>query len=477
MVLGATGAGKTTLINGMVNYILGVGWEDNFRYKLIHEGTGRSQAESQTSSITAYDLHYRAGFQIDYSLTIIDTPGFGDTRGITRDKLLTDQIREFFTSPDGVDQIDAVCFVAQASLAHLTPTQKYVFDSILSIFGKDIAENIRILVTFADDQVPPVLEAINVAEVPCPKDKKRVPVHFKFNNSAIFAQRPAPDNSVNKRGPDDSSEEEEDSDTFDAMFWKMGSNSMRKFFSALSKMETKSLRLTKEVLRERQQLEAAIEGLQPQIKMGLTKLEEIRKTQHQLDLDANKDFEYEVDVHVPFRVNIPEWGKYATNCQTCQFTCHYPCRVPFDVFQMLCKAMSWRGYCTVCPNKCASSVHSSQKYRFVCEARKKIRTHTELKERYEKVSGEKMKQQKVMEELLQEFSNVQSVVLKQIEKSSQCILKTEEIALRTNALSTSEYIDLLIQSEKEEVKPGFLERIQLLNEIKRQAEKMEQGLD
>ncbi|XP_060706697.1 uncharacterized protein LOC132832633 [Hemiscyllium ocellatum] len=296
MVLGATGAGKTTLINGMVNYILGVGWEDNFRYKLIDEGTGRSQAESQTSSITAYELHHRVGFQIDYSLTIIDTPGFGDTRGITRDKLLTDQIREFFTSPDGVDQIDAVCFVARASLARLTHTQKYVFDSILSIFGKDIAENIRILVTFTDVQVPPVLEAINVAKIPCPKDKKGFPVHFKFNNSAIFAQRP----------------EEEDSDIFDAMFWKMGSNSMRKFFSALSKMETKSLRLTKEVLRERQQLEAAIEGLQPQIQMGLTKLEEIRKThealnQHQLNLDANKDFEYEVDVQVPVQVNIPEW--------------------------------------------------------------------------------------------------------------------------------------------------------------------------
>ncbi|XP_062910819.1 uncharacterized protein LOC134349826 isoform X2 [Mobula hypostoma] len=299
MVLGATGSGKTTLINGMINYILGVEWGDNFRYMLIQEETGRSQAESQTSTITAYKLHHQVGFNIDYSLTIIDTPGFGDTRGISRDKEITDNIREFFTSPQGIDQIDAMCFVAQASLARLTQTQKYVFDSILSIFGKDIAENIQILVTFADGKRPPVLETLKVAEVPCPKDKNGVPVHFKFNNSVIFAQCPAPGNATNKRSDD--SGEEEDDDNFDAMFWKMGTNSMKKFFRALNTMEPRSLVLTEEVLRERKQLEAAMKGLQDQIQVGLTKLEELKKTKqvlekHQNKLDENKDFEFEVDV-------------------------------------------------------------------------------------------------------------------------------------------------------------------------------------
>uniref|UniRef100_A0A3B3SLH5 Uncharacterized protein n=1 Tax=Paramormyrops kingsleyae TaxID=1676925 RepID=A0A3B3SLH5_9TELE len=178
MVIGATGAGKSTLINGMINYILDVKWEDNFRFKLIDEGLLKSQAESQTSLVTAYEINYQDGYTINYSITIIDTPGFGDTRGIERDRVT-----------DGISDIDAVCFVTQASLARLTHPQKYVFDSILSIFGKDIADNIQMLVTFADGQKPPVLEAINVSGVPCPRTEKGIPVHFKFNNSALQKEK------------------------------------------------------------------------------------------------------------------------------------------------------------------------------------------------------------------------------------------------------------------------------------------------
>ncbi|XP_065442534.1 uncharacterized protein LOC135981869 isoform X2 [Chrysemys picta bellii] len=268
MVLGATGSGKTSLINGMINYILGVQWEDEFRFKLIHETTNRSQAESQTSEVTAYEVNHKKGFKVPYSLTIIDTPGFGDTRGIEQDKAITRQILEFFSTRGAIDHIDAVCVVVQASLARLTHAQKYVFDSVLSIFGKDIKDNIQILITFADGQTPPVLEAINAADVPCAKDANDIPVHFKFNNSALFACNAGADKG---------------SFNFDEMFWKMGAMSMKTFFESLVKLETRSLTLTQEVLRERKELETAVEGLQPQIKAGLVKLEELRKTQEALE--------------------------------------------------------------------------------------------------------------------------------------------------------------------------------------------------
>ena len=86
MVVGATGSGKTTLINGMFNYILGVDWKDDYRLKLIEESTVANQAISQTTWITSYIIHHRAESTVPYTLVIIDTPEFGDTAGIRRDQ-------------------------------------------------------------------------------------------------------------------------------------------------------------------------------------------------------------------------------------------------------------------------------------------------------------------------------------------------------------------------------------------------------
>ncbi|KAM9164504.1 uncharacterized protein ACDP82_001885 isoform 1-T2 [Pangshura tecta] len=461
MVLGATGSGKTTLINGMINYVLGVQWKDEFRFKLIHETTNRSQAESQTSEVTAYEVRYTEGFKVPYSLTIIDTPGFGDTRGIEQDKEITRQIREFFSTRGAIDHIDAVCVVVQASLARLTHAQKYVFDSVLSIFGKDIKDNIQILITFADGQMPPVLQAIKTADVPCAKDAKGNPVHFKFNNSTLFACNAGVD---------------EGSFNFDEMFWKMGAMSMKTFFESLVKLETRSLTLTQEVLRERKELETAVEGLQPQIKAGLVKLEELRKTQealeqHRGDMEANKDFEYEVEKTLPVKEDISGRGNYITNCQQCHYTCHYPCGIPNDNAKRGCAAIDGNtGYCTVCPGKCFWNVHFNQKYKWGYKVVKEKQTYAQLKEKYEKASGEVLSTQSVAEKLSQEYAAVEEILMELIDKSSRSLQRLQAIALKPNPLSTPEYIDLLIMSEQQELKPGYQERIKSLREVREVAE-------
>ena len=82
MVVGQTGSGKTTLLNAMVNYHMGVEFTDSFRYVIILEEFERSQAESQTINVKEY---YIRAHQDKPALIIVDSPGFGDTRGIDHD--------------------------------------------------------------------------------------------------------------------------------------------------------------------------------------------------------------------------------------------------------------------------------------------------------------------------------------------------------------------------------------------------------
>ncbi|CAI5678254.1 unnamed protein product [Oreochromis niloticus] len=437
MLMGATGAGKSTLINGMINYILGVKWEDPYRLNLVNETQSTSQAHSQTSEVTVYKVNYQDDFKIPFSLTIVDTPGFGDTRGIERDRETVEQLRNLFSSSHGVSEIDAVCFVAQAGLARLTAAQRYVFDSVLSIFGKDVAENIRVLVTFADGQRPPVLEAINAAGVPCPKTKDGLPVHFKFNNSALFINnKPAVADSMNDDDDNDNDDDEED---FNQMFWKIGTK--------------------------------------VQVKLGLAKLEEIKETREKIknckaEISRNESFEFEVSVKIPVPEDISNPGNYITNCKQCHYTCHYPCQIANDADKRGCAAMGPDGYCTECPGKCIWNVHYNQKYKWVYKEVKEKRPIKELRKKYLKAKGKKMTVQALVDKLNAEYDCLQAEVVKLVEKSAECLNRLKEIALKPNPLSTLEHIDMLIEGEKTEAKPGWKQRVQSLTSMKEKAELM-----
>ena len=287
MVVGSAGCGKTTTVNAMINHVLGVQWKDDVRLKMIDElssnqgaGTIGRQTYSQTQFVSCYTLPYMEGFKIPYTLTIVDTPGFGDTRGIEHDKVNTEQIRRFFNAKgsEGIDHVDAVCFIVQAGNPRLTPTQQYVFDKILAMFGKDMKKNFLVLFTFADGQKPQALSAMLEAGIL--EDESNF---FKFNNSALFVANSG----------------EEDEDNFDRMFWRMGIRSFEKFFRELAKLESKSLVLTKQVLDERAQLEVRLSGLREKIELGVNKLSELQQlrrvcNQYAADINANKNFKFTV---------------------------------------------------------------------------------------------------------------------------------------------------------------------------------------
>jgi len=78
--------------------------------------------------------------------------------------------------------------------------------------------------------------------------------------------------------------------------------------------------------------------------------------------------------------------------------------------------------------------------------------------------------QGMIDQLGADLSNVHTTVMGMIFKAQQSIRRLDEIALKPNPLTQLEYLELLIQSEKSEAKPGWKKRVHYYEEAKRQAE-------
>lgn len=64
---------------------------------------------------------------------------------------------------------------------------------------------------------------------------------------------------------------------------------------------------------------------------------------------------------------------------------------------------------------------------------------------------------------------LQGKVLEMSREAKESMQRLDEIALKPNPLSEVEYIDLLIESERQEGKPGYSQRIKYYQDMKQRA--------
>ncbi|XP_065902286.1 uncharacterized protein [Dysidea avara] len=258
----------------------------------------------------------------------------------------------------------------------------------------------------------------------------------------------------------------------------MGYSSFELFFKSFERIQTKSLTMTRQVLTERQQLEVAVIGFQDQVKIGLSKLKQMQEEErillkHKADVEANKNFTYEIDEEVPERITIQ--NEFVTNCLKCNYTCHYPCGIAHDERKHGCAAMKGSGktaYCDVCPGGCGWREHYNKNYRIITTKKTVTKTAKDLKNKYNVASAGKKAVENMVKNIEEALEYVHDEILKKVKITQQCLQRLDEIALKPNPLTEIQYIELLIRSEERDANDGYQDRVAFYKDALDQAKVM-----
>ena len=298
LLIGAPDSGKTSLINNLFNFIVGVDWNDQFRFILKEDG------QEETESIYVYEIRHVDGFRIPFSLTIIDvcidTPS----------KDFSELLGNFFQS-DTIQQLDLIGLVSPANSVPTPSCQ-----SFLSFFGKDLKENLNCLWAFADVKEDPIESNAFV---------ESLPIHDFHNLEFLSANGHCDPYSR-------------------AIYWK----SFDDFFRSVAKMKPIELAQTKQVLEERKRLEVTFGELRKLVEKETALREEMEQSKKmiadfQVKIEANKKVK-------TTRETSLSPGFLATNCNKCGVVCSV--HRSSDVGRHASRT------CLVCPEKCDWNLHA-----------------------------------------------------------------------------------------------------------------------
>ena len=499
LFVGKTGDGKSTAINAFFNIIKGIKIEDKYRFILIEEKEKeKGQAESQTDGVHLYYLR-------DYNnepIIIIDSQGYGDTRGIAYDEKINEAFRYVFGSV--INHINTVAFIAKATNNRIDVLTKYIFSCVTSLFAGDVSENFIILATHANrdciKEGPKFAETIKTDAVFLKLDEKiDKRWWYAFDSKCIF---------------------EDDIDKLT----KFSFSELNDFYEEkVKKLPPKDIKQSSEVLNERRELSIQVNKLTETFKDLLVKQENLNKKDKAIEEDTKKITEIENILTVRkeqiahlkpedqeraynelnnelnqrinqlksqketiTRKNLATSNKKTTHCDTCKRNCHEYCDCYFQTLGR-CKVYNTHIFsenvCDICG--CVKSKHRQDNYHYIYEEVSQAKDNSEIenqeKERYEiekrrikqKAENEKKQKEglnkvlyelesnkkrleneknlkskekeKIKEEMVQITKEIQIIIV-QLQRTSD---KLNSIAMNKSHIKTQDdYIDSLSEQMK-----------------------------
>ena len=127
------------------------------------------------------------------------------------------------------------------------------------------------------------------------------------------------------------------------------------------------------------------------------------------------------------------------------------------------------GFCTVCPGKSSWSKHANQPYLYKVKRVTVTKYAEDLRQRYQQTRNQ-YDALRFSGQLQWEFDQVKENVMKMVKDIRDCTARLEQISLKSNPMSTADYIELQLQSEQSQAEPGWQWRMKQLQKLKQQAE-------
>ena len=139
LLLGETGAGKSTLINSISNYFNYPNFKEAQKEKvdilipvflnapesINGSGQNRNKLHGEIKCATQYRKVYQFPIEMDdktFYLRLVDTPGIEDRRGMEQNNLILDNILAYLKRQG---KLHAICLVLKANQTRITNSVEY----------------------------------------------------------------------------------------------------------------------------------------------------------------------------------------------------------------------------------------------------------------------------------------------------------------------------------------------------------------
>ena len=494
--------------------------EDDFRFILIQEPPKeKGQAESQTDGVHIYyikDLNNKP-------LIILDSQGFGDTRGKAFDDMVIEAFSHIFSQV--IDHINAVSFIVKSTDSRLDINIQYIFNQVTGLFSEDISINFFALATHATKSdikgEPSMIKTLESNEKFKPiREKMQKKWYYALDSKSIMEKEITNLTTFSYSQLVELYKEKViNSRPISVKKCSEVLNIRNDLIKQINNLHTtfKNLLLEQGNLKEK---EKAIQSVNEQINEAERKIKEERekfKTLKGSELErAMNDLNDEISRRI-YEIGNKETQKQIkklapgcegyeyTHCEECEENCHDPCDC-IHLFTSRCTI--YPIFSSVC-EKCGhdKSQHSRDKFRYKYDYisvkvvdsdaiqranDEKIRKQEEInnninKERMKKNSIERslenldktiselkvtkeanLKEKDVIEKRIKDSNNEILIIIVRLQSASQ---RLNDISMRPDYHKTdNEYIDSLIDKYKE-VYGEDCEKIKQLEEMKKYNER------